>query len=190
MPAFAGIAEAGVGVLRPFVQAWHRRALPFIKTKPFSTTWADFGVAWGDVKWPRGQCPLADALDAADAAELPADVPDYYAEEPEGFQRLLKLCRELQRLAGNKPFFLSCHVGPKHFDVEPMTIWRWLKAFRQDGVVEQVQRGTPQVRAGRYRYRGTTHQGEEISEDCSPRRPPTSGRLPDMAANKHGAVGK
>jgi hypothetical protein len=38
--------------LRPFVEDWHRAALPNIRTKDFWITWQDFVLAWASVRVP------------------------------------------------------------------------------------------------------------------------------------------
>jgi hypothetical protein len=40
--------------LRSHVEAWHRAALPFIRTKGFGETWRDFLHAWDSVAMPAG----------------------------------------------------------------------------------------------------------------------------------------
>src|SRR5262249_39252174 len=40
--------------LRPHVEAWHRAALPRIRTKAFGETWRDFLHAWDSVEKPAG----------------------------------------------------------------------------------------------------------------------------------------
>jgi hypothetical protein len=43
-----------VDELRPHVEAWHRAALPRIRTKRFDVTWKRFRQAWRDVRLPFG----------------------------------------------------------------------------------------------------------------------------------------
>jgi hypothetical protein len=40
--------------LRRHVEDWHRAALPYIRTKDFGATWADFINAWDSVEMPAG----------------------------------------------------------------------------------------------------------------------------------------
>src|SRR5262249_7104230 len=44
------LPEATPAELRGILQDWHRQALPFIRTKPFSTSWTDFVEGWQSVK--------------------------------------------------------------------------------------------------------------------------------------------
>ena len=76
MKAISGLVNADDAQLRAIVKVWHRRARPFIRTKPFEETWLDFVTA-------RRRCRLAEGgdlmliLEKAIATELPTDAADY-----------------------------------------------------------------------------------------------------------------
>ena len=54
---------------------------------------------------PKGEEPMAQMLAKAKDAPLPIEAQRY---EQASLRLLVKLCRELQRAAGDGPFFLSC----------------------------------------------------------------------------------
>ena len=81
-----------------------RLALPAIATKDFETTWDDFVVAWGNVRYPAGKGPL-DEIYRAGLLNMPAIAQEYKVQ---GVRNLVALCRELQQEAGEQPFFLAC----------------------------------------------------------------------------------
>ena len=134
--------------LRPVVKQWHDAALPAIGTKPFEDTWGDFLYGWQRVEYPAGSGPLNDALERADAAELP-----YWAKHYDNAttKRLVKLSRELAGADGQ--FYLSCHTAADLLGGDPKTMWRRLNMLMAEGVLECVKKGTAQW-ASRYRYTG------------------------------------
>jgi len=148
-PEFAEIAAANIKRLRPIVKEWHRRALPHIITKDFGITWGDFVHAWPQVKFPEGSDTVGDALAAAEAADPPGWTEDYCPE----CRLLASLCRELQRRAGDAPFFLSADTAGRAVGKDKTTAARWFKAFIADGALVVVTPGTKENRrATRYQY--------------------------------------
>ena len=67
----------------------------------------------------------------------------------------MALCRELQQVSGDKPFFLACRSAGKLLGVDHTMAWRWLFLLAHAGIVEEVEKGNhARRRASRYRYRG------------------------------------
>jgi hypothetical protein len=149
--AVPSLADRPASALKGIVRRWHAAALPVLGTKPFEDTWADFARGWGQVRYPRGTGVLAEALAAADAALDPPEAMEYDAPET---RRLVRLCRELQRRAGDKPFFLACATAGALLGLDKMTAWRRLDVLVVDGVPAVADAHTP-ARATRYRYLGT-----------------------------------
>ena len=149
--AIPSLAGAKLNDLKPYVREWHRQALPVIKTHPFEETWIDFIRAWPRVKFPKGNEPIALAFEAAKDSDPPAVASEYEQSE---LRLLVTLCQELQRIAGNNPFFLDCRAGARLLNVDHTTVWRWLTVLLvTDGVLKIVQRGSQASRkATRYRY--------------------------------------
>jgi len=146
------LTDASWKVLRPYVEYWHQQALPVIETKPFEETWIDFLKAWPKVKFPKGSEPMALALEWARIAELPEEA---YRYEQEPLRQLVSLCRELQRVSGEFPFFLSCRTVERFLGVGFKTANRWLFLLVEEGVLEIVRKGSMVGRrASRYRYVG------------------------------------
>ncbi len=152
LPVLAGLPAR---VLRPIVVEWHRRALPFISTKGFADTWADFVLQWPKVRFPVGEGAVDAAFERACQAEPPAAAVALYG----GDGRLLllaSLCRELQRSAGDGPFFLDCRTAGRLLTVPHTTAWRWLVVLCADEIVEVVETGGQAAgnagKASRYRY--------------------------------------
>lgn len=144
-PAYA---DGEPSQMREIVREWHRRALPFMTTKPFDETWCDFREAWNRIKYPMGRGPIDEALRRAKAAPDPDVAGRYDTGE---VRLLIKLCRELQRRAENGPFFLDCRTAGKQIGLDHQTAWRRLRMLCADGVLNLTELGT-KGRASRYRY--------------------------------------
>lgn len=152
LKAVPELNDANAKSLKPFVQEWHRRALPHVATKPFEETWIDFLKAWPNVQFPKGAEPMAAVFERACSAGLPA-VAEQYEQSP--LQLLVAVCRELQRGAGDGPFYLSCRTAGQLVEVDHATANRWLFLLVSDQVLELVEKGSrDRRRASRYRYRG------------------------------------
>ncbi|CAG0956371.1 hypothetical protein PHYC_00487 [Phycisphaerales bacterium] len=149
IPALASILPRRVRVLRPLVLEWHSRARDKIITKDFAITWGDFAHAWENVRYPEGQDVMSEALLVAESAPPPVWAAEYSPE----CKLLASLCRELQRRAGDKPFFLSCAKAGECVGVDKGVACRWLRAFGADGVLNVVTKGTNKTgQATRFRY--------------------------------------
>lgn len=145
--AIPELASLPCARLRVFVQAWWERALPHIKTKDFETTWIDFAISWRNVRYPAGQGGRQAAAAAAAAPPLPAAAVAYARQE---VRQLVALCRQLQLLRGDQPFFLGCRDAAEAIGCDdPGTAWRWLKMLVADGLLVEVERGIPHKGSGK-----------------------------------------
>ena len=145
------LANAPVRDLKSAVRKWHEAALSVIGTKSFDETWAEFSYSWPRVRIPLGEETLARALKSADEATLPHALAESY--DSPSTHRLLKLCRELQRLTGDQPFFLSCRSAGKLLSIDHDGASKLLGMLVSDGVLLQAKKGTMRT-ATRYRYVG------------------------------------
>ncbi len=150
LKALPPLADAHPRDLKRYVRQWHKAALPVIGTKPFEETWIDFSRAWPKVKYPAGSGPLWDIFGKAEAAPVPPGASEY--EQPQ-LRLLISICRELQRVAKDRPFFLSCRTAGRLLGVDHHTAWRWLFLLVQDGVLDLVSVGQLSTgKASEYRY--------------------------------------
>ncbi|QDT69058.1 hypothetical protein MalM25_19850 [Planctomycetes bacterium MalM25] len=150
LKAVPSLADRPSRDLRSYVEAWHRRAVPIIGTKPFEETWIDFLKAWENVRHPYGEGVLTVAFGRACSAGVPALADDYEQSE---ILLLAGLCRELQRIAGDGPFFLSCRDAGQLLGVSHVQAARWLFLLESDGVLELVAKGDMKTRrASEFRY--------------------------------------
>lgn len=146
VPELAGLEPSE---LRPVIDEWHRQALPAIGTKDFAVTWHDFRVAWGNVKFPAGTGPLEEIYAVA-LRQMPAIASGYRTA---GVRHLIALCRELQVVAGDDPFWLSCRAAAGVLKTPPTNAHRWLWRLIHDQVIDLVTPGS-RGRAAEYRYLG------------------------------------
>lgn len=92
------------------------------------------------------------AFEKACREGLPDVAGDYEQSE---VQLQVGLCRELQRGAGDRPFYLSCRGAGRLLGVTHVQASRWLYLLVVDGVLEEVEKGdVKKRRASQYRYLG------------------------------------
>lgn len=150
LKALPGYRDADVKALDREIRAWHERAKPFIETQPFEETLIDFRKGWDKVRFPRGEEPMAILVAQAFAADVPEVAAKY---ESLSVRRLVALCRELQRAAGDGPFYLSCHTAGRLLGSDHKSANRWLFLLADDGILQTVEKGSNRTRkATRYRY--------------------------------------
>jgi hypothetical protein len=150
LKALPPLADADPRSLRPIVQEWHRLALPVIRTKAFEETWLDFQVGWGKVMFPAGAGPL-DLVWARALAEAPPPAAAAYGQD--GVRRLVALCYQLQRHAGEGTWFLACRTAESLLGVPYQTTSRWLRLLEFDGLLRRISTGSKAARrANEYRY--------------------------------------
>jgi len=146
------LTELPVQKLRPSVQQWHAQALPFIRTKPFFDTWADFTEGWPKVRFPKGTSSMNEILKRAVEAEPPTVAANY--EQPE-VRLLIAICRELQRNKGKRSFYLAARTAGDLVGVTPRHALTWLHGLIADGALRLSKRGGYRSKkAHRYRYVG------------------------------------
>jgi hypothetical protein len=145
-------ACASAAELKPVFGDWHRRATPFIRTKPYETSWGEFLHAWKNVRFPYGESAVGKALARARGSEVPPEAIHFEQAE---LILLVQLCRELQRAQGDQTFFLDCRLAGASVGTTHQTAWRWLRMLVDEGTLELVRRGSRRKKlANEYRYRG------------------------------------
>jgi hypothetical protein len=123
----------------PFCE-WHRRSLPNMNHKELELSWGDFLDAWYRVEYPGLSGPLADALDEALRKPLPNAALRFPTT---GMRQTVALCCQLQRLRGNRPFFLIQERAADLLEVSQKTVGDWLRRFQRgdDPVLRLVTKG-------------------------------------------------
>jgi hypothetical protein len=68
---------------------------------------------------------------------------------------LAALCRELQRTAGPRPFYLDCRTAGQLLHIHHTTAWRLLTVLCADGILAAGDKGSrARGKANEYRYLG------------------------------------
>jgi hypothetical protein len=153
LKAIPDLADRGASELRSILEEWHAMALPNVRTKRLSESWADFESAWQLVRYPIGSGSAVYAMECAMAKELPLRALAYKRREK---QILVALCSQLQLMHGDQPFFLACRMAAELLGTNDYgTVSRWLKGFCNDEVIGLVKEYPRSHRLGNeYRYLG------------------------------------
>ena len=152
LKAIPELADKKAGELRLYVKAWHEQSIDNIATKPFTETWIDFLKAWPRVKYPKGEDLMTAIFERASLQPIPEVAQEY---DQRSLQLLVALCRELQRSAGDGPFYLSCRTAGRLLGIDHTTASRWLFLMCSDGILEVAGLGDrARLIARRYRYLG------------------------------------
>lgn len=144
-----GLANAAMSELYPIVHEWHRRALPHIRTKDFTTTWREFKHAWRQARSPLSSTPLRQAIEMAKTARVA--IPKRYSKRP-AWRRLFAVvaCLAYQQRG---IFYVSCWDAPRHLGIGRMTAWRALTDFKRQRFIILIECGT-RYKATRYKWNG------------------------------------
>jgi hypothetical protein len=134
--------------LKPIVQRWHAQALPAISTKPFDDTWADFANAWPKAHTPLANGSLVVAVATAESSPPPAEAAQY---DSAPVRKLIAICRALQQMTGERPFYLSSYIAAAHTGITQQGAWKALNMLAADGVLRVASRKN-RHQANRYFY--------------------------------------
>ncbi len=150
LKAITELKDLDAAVHRDIVKQWHDRAKPVIGTQGFDETWADFCHAWPRVAYPLGTSPLESIMEILTGKCPPPETARY---ETPGIKKLVALCAELQRRAGNNVFFLDCRTAGQCVGVDHNTANRWLNMLTTDKLLLKMEQGKP-GHATRWRWCG------------------------------------
>ena len=134
--------------LRPLVFGWHKQFIDVIGSKNFSETWTDFRRGWSKIKVPYGQ-GIESIIDSID---LDIPIPQTFIDLGYGAKefKLLLICRQLQFVNGDAPFFLAARTAERLIDYHFTGAAKMLDALVADGFLELITKGK-MGRASRYR---------------------------------------
>lgn len=125
--------------LRPFVFGWHKHFIDLIGTKNFSETWTDFRRGWLKIKVPYGQ-GIESIIDSID---LNIPIPQFFIDLGYGAKefKLLLICRQLQLINGDAPFFLAARSAGNFIDYHFTGAAKMLDALVTDRFLELITKG-------------------------------------------------
>jgi len=152
-PQFVNLPAAEIGFLKPYVRDWWKLAKPHTSGKhaEFWQSWQDFVYGWEEARVPYG-ATMEGILQKARSSPPPRVAVEKYGQ---GSLRALlaALCRELQRLSGDKPFYLTGRTAGPLIGVSDTQAWRLLKTLEGDKIIVAVTKyPRGKRRATEYRY--------------------------------------
>ena len=146
--------KLSLNCLQKAFDLWYGQAEPHLRPQQTKDEYRmEFLEAWEDVRIPLGEGALDQILEAARRASPPEVVLRNQLSDPR-IVLLVKFCRELQRVNGEGPFYLSVRTVQQLFGLaSPRTAHGWLKALQVLGILRLVEKGGPEPpKATRFRY--------------------------------------
>jgi Bifunctional DNA primase/polymerase, N-terminal len=137
--------------LRDVFSRWFKRAIEFLRPEHTRDDYmTQFMNAYASAKVPLGEGVISQAWKLAQENPLPPEALENFED---GEKRLLVgLCRELQIIAGQEPFYLSARTVQQLLKQDGhATAARWLRSFCVLQILKETEKGSG-VKASRYRY--------------------------------------
>lgn len=134
--------------------AWYKRATPFLKLSQSEQAYfLEFMDAWSNIKGPLGETAVQIAFRRAQSAPIPREASIKDFDDPD-ICLLISLCRELQIIAGNLPFYLSPYTVKELFaQSSHSTAAKWLSGLCALGLLTRIEKGDfGKRRASSYRF--------------------------------------
>jgi len=132
---------------------WHKKAQANIEHKSLTMTQARFKNAWDEVKYPVGEGnSLEIAKEAAfSSTELMPEFELYEGDET--MHKLIRLCFELQRLAGLDDWFIPTRKGKDLFGLSHSWLGTLLEDLQAKKFIKKTKVHT-RYKCARYKYIG------------------------------------
>jgi hypothetical protein len=130
----------------PYVQEWHRQALPTIRTKDFRTTWQEFRHAYRQTRRGGNGPTWETVMQVASQIDTPLNTPA---------QRLRNLCLALHQVHGGASFPLSCRMAASYLEVAYKYAAKLIESMVQTGAL-RITRTYPLKLRRAHEYRLVT----------------------------------
>lgn len=137
--------------LREVFSRWYNVATEFLRPELTRDEYmTQFLNAYASAKVPLGEGVIAQAWKSAQEKPLP---PEAVKNFEDGEKRLVvALCRELQIIAGQEPFYLAARTVQRLLKQDGhATAARWLRSLCVLQILTEIEKGSG-VRASRYRF--------------------------------------
>ena len=145
----AKFPQATAKEMKPYVIWWHSQHIEVIGTVSFLESWTDFTRGWDKVKVPYGQS-MSSVFESID---LGMPIPKHLINmgyDQRSF-KLLLVCRQLQIISGDAPFFLSARTAEEVINYHFTGASKMLAAMVTDGILRLISKGSGH-KASRYKY--------------------------------------
>jgi len=138
-------------LLKEIFASWFKQNANLRPGQSHGDYYLEFLDAYEHAIYVPGQEPFIAAWNKAKQSTTPAIVKRHYADNEE-MQLLVKLCCELQRLSGDRPFFLPFSKVQQQFNLENRVIaGRRLQDLQRRKIIK-LENAHTATRARRYRY--------------------------------------
>ena len=135
--------------LAEVLNAWYDRSNPAFLTCARDEYFAEFCRLRSYAKVALGDSPLSRAMRDSKAMAIPAECQAL----PEEVGRFACVCAEMQRMAGDAPFFLSSHDTDTAFSKSSGTTYKWIRTLMGLRILHRVECGSfAKRRASEFRY--------------------------------------
>jgi hypothetical protein len=126
--------------MRSYIREWHRRALPFIKSKNFAETETAFFDAWESAETPLSDNQFNEIV----ARALAAPDPEWFPRllKPDGARKLLKVGMALQDANGGEKFFLAARKAAEIINADPTHASALLRGLAKAGYLQLLEKGS------------------------------------------------
>jgi len=140
--------------LKAIVERWYERYELVLEDKEgdllsFVYVWSEFLDLWPKIEYPKHDT-LYKAIKQAIDSPVPEEVKHWHDEN---YKMLASVCRELQRLRGAEPFFLSSYDAGKILGKSQPAAFKALKMFVAEGLLKVIKKGD-RNHANYYQYLG------------------------------------
>lgn len=137
--------------LRGVFDEWFTRSADFLRPGQTKDEYLiEFLNAYASARTPLGADVISKAWKLAQENPLPPEAVEKFEDEEK--RLAVALCRELQILAGEQPFFLSCRTLARLLNHDGHAkAARWLRAFCVLKILKESEKGK-RDRASRYHY--------------------------------------
>ena len=142
--------------LRDVFCRWYKLAAEFLRPEQTRDEYmTQFLNAYASAKIPLGEGIITQAWKQAQEKPLPPEAVEIF--EDQNLRLVVALCRELQIIAGQEPFYLSARTVQRLTKQEShATAARWLRSLCVLKLLDEIEKGRG-VRASRYRFNFSKH---------------------------------
>jgi hypothetical protein len=137
--------------LRDVFSRWYKLAAEFLRPEQSRDDYmTQFLNAYASAKIPLGEGAITQAWKQAKENPLPPEAVENFDDQ--NLRLVVALCRELQIMAGEEPFYLSARTVQRLTKQEShATAARWLRSFCVMQILTETEKGRGK-RASRYRF--------------------------------------
>ncbi len=152
LKAIPELEELDAEDLEPLFRRWFNLSKRFVEKPNYQAALDKWVYVWDWVEINIESDTVYQSFQRVLSNPLPAICDKYKSRQK---RQLLAVCRDLELHKKHDAWFISCDKASRIMGIAPMNVWRWLRHFELEGLLEVVERGSTETRrATRYRYIG------------------------------------